>query len=437
MAEHSLQAMSAGGIFDHIGGGFSRYSTDEKWLVPHFEKMLYDNALLILACLEAFQLTQNRRYADAARRTADYILRELADPRGGFCCGQDADSDGVEGKYYLFTPEEVKRVLGEADGARFCQMYDITATGNFEGKSIPNRIGKSGPGWDGGDPRLLRLLEYRKSRTRLHLDRKVLLSWNGWTIMALAAAGGILGDSRYLNAAVRAQAFIQTAMTDETGRLYHRFCDGEAAHGGQLGDYAAYTLALVELYGRTFDTGYLREAVRCAKGMLELFEDRDGGGFYMTAHDASPLIARPKETYDGAIPSGNSAAAMALERLAGLTGDPLFREAADRQLAFLAGRIGDYPAGYCYALLAMSRVLYPRRELLCTGAHIPDELISYVRARPAHDLSILYKSRENETELAELAPFTKAYPASDEPVFYLCENGACRRPEREFKRLGL
>ena len=180
--------MSAGGIFDHVGGGFSRYSTDEKWLVPHFEKMLYDNALLILAYLEAFRLTQNKQYADTARRTADYILRELTDPQGGFYCGQDADSDGVEGKYYLFTPEEVKRVLGETDGIQFRQMYDITASGNFEGKSIPNCIGKSGPGWDAGDPRLLRLLEYRKLRTSLHLDRKILLSWNAWTILALAAA---------------------------------------------------------------------------------------------------------------------------------------------------------------------------------------------------------------------------------------------------------
>ena len=166
----------------------------------------------------------------------------------------------MEGKYYLFTPEEVKRVLSETDGFQFCQMYDITASGNFEGKSIPNRIGKSGLGWDAGDPRLLRLLEYRKSRTSLHLDRKILLSWDAWTTMALAAAGGILGDDRYLNAAVKAHAFIKSAMTDKTGRLYHRFCDGEAAYDGQLDDYAAYSLALVELYSRTFD-------VPCSKAM--------------------------------------------------------------------------------------------------------------------------------------------------------------------------
>ena len=437
MAERTLQAMAAGGIFDHIGGGFSRYSTDERWLVPHFEKMLYDNALLILAYLEALQLTGNQYYVDVTKRTADYILRELTDPSGGFYCGQDADSDGVEGKYYVFTPEEVREVLGEEDGAQFCQLYGVTPNGNFEGKSIPNRIGLSGQGWETGDPRLAKLLEYRRARTRLHLDNKILLSWNGWTIIALAAAGSIPDDTRYLNAAAKAQTFIQTSMTGADGRLYHRFCDGEAAHLGQLDDYAVYALALMELYARTFETAYLKDAIHYAKQMMELFEDREKGGYFMTAHDAQPLIARPKETYDGAIPSGNSAAAMVLERLAGLTGDVLFRKAADRQHAFLAGQIKDYPATSCYALLAMSQAVYPHKELLCTGASVPNEVRAYIKTRPAHDLSILYKSAENATELASLAPFTEAYPPSEQPVFYLCENGACRTPESDFDKLEL
>lgn len=438
MAEHTLRSMAAGGIFDHIGGGFSRYSTDECWLVPHFEKMLYDNALLILSYLEAFQLTREPYFADIAKRTADYILRELTVPSGGFYCGQDADSDGVEGKYYLFTPEEVRSVLGEEDAAEFCRMYDITAGGNFEGGSIPNRIGSSGAEWDAGDRRLLKLLEYRKARTDLHLDDKILLSWNGWTMIALAAAGSILDDGRYLDAAIKAQAFIEGSMTDEAGCLYHRFCDGDAAHSGQLDDYAVYALALTELYGRTFRTRYLRGAVRYAKQMMELFEDQAAGGYFMTAHDAETLIVRPKETYDGAIPSGNSAAAMVLERLAGLTGEAVFREAADRQHAFMAGQIGgEYPAGYCYALLAMSGAIYPHRELLCTGQTVPDEVRNYIKTNPAHDLSILYKSAENEKELDCLAPFTEPYPVSAQPVFYLCENNACRAPETDFHKLDL
>lgn len=435
MAEHTLQAMSAGGIFDHVGGGFSRYSTDEKWLVPHFEKMLYDNALLILAYLEAFRLTENQYYADIVRRTADYILRELAGSQGGFYCGQDADSDGVEGRYYVFTPEEISSVLGKKDGALFCQMYDITTEGNFEGKSIPNTIGKPGSCWNYDDPRLLKLVEYRRTRTKLHPDNKILLSWNAWTIIALAESGNVLNNSNYLSAAVTASDFIKAFMIDERGRLYHRFCEGEAAHAGQLDDYAVYALALTKLYNITFDIEYLREAIGCAKLMIELFEDRKNGGFFMTAHDVELLIARPKETYDGAIPSGNSVAAMVFERLAGLTGELFFREAADRQHAFLAGQIKEYPAGYCYALLAMSGILYPHRELLCTGKNIPDEVINYVKTNPSHDLSILYKSAENEKELAELVPFTKDYPVSDHPVYYLCENGTCHTPETEFEKL--
>ena len=437
MAEHTLQAMAAGGIFDHIGGGFSRYSTDKKWLVPHFEKMLYDNALLILAYLEAFQLTQNPYYADIARRTADYILRELTDPQGGFYCGQDADSDGVEGKYYVFTPEEIKQVLGDEDGALFCQMYDITTAGNFEGKSIPNRIVKSDSCWNEHDPRLLKLLEYRRTRAHLHLDKKILLSWNAWTIIAFAAAGSVLDDTRYLDGAVKAYEFIKAYMTDERGRLFLRFCDGEAAHAGQLDDYAVYALALTELYSRTFDTKYLKEAVRYAGQMIDLFEDKESGGFYMTAYDAEQLITRPKEIYDGALPSGNSAAAMALERLAGLTGELRFRKAADRQHAFLAGQIGEHPSAHCYALLAMSRVLYPHRELLCAGTGIPAEMVHYMKTQPFHDVSMLYKSPENEKELATLAPFTKDYPVSAHPIYYLCENGACHKPENDFNKLNL
>ena len=171
--------------------------------------------------------------------------------------------------------------------------------------------------------------------------------------------------------------------------------------------------------------------------MIDLFEDKVDGGFYMTAHDAETLITRPKETYDGAVPSGNSVAAMVLERLAGLTGESLFRDAADRQLAFLAGKIKEYPAGHCYALLSLSEALYPHRELLCTGERIPDEVVDYIRKNPCHNLSILYKSAENERALADLAPFTKDYPVSDHPVFYLCENGTCHSPVTDFNGLDL
>ena len=437
MVRTTLDAMASGGIFDHIGGGFSRYSTDEKWLVPHFEKMLYDNALLMLAYLEAFQLTGEESYVDTVRKTADFILRELTDKDGGFYCGQDADSDGVEGKYYVFTPDEVVNVLGEESGREFCEIYNITNEGNFEGKSIPNLIGKLGKGWKHKDARLIKLIEYRKRRAGLHLDNKILLSWNAWMIMAMVRAGSILNDGVYLDAAKKAHGFIKTHMTDEKNRLYLRFCDGEAAHRGQLDDYAVYALSLTELYRVTQDIEYLKEAMLRTEQMMELFEDKKRGGYYITSHDAESLIARPKETYDGAIPSGNSVAAMALENLARLTGKQRLIEAADRQQRFIAGEISEYPGGHAFALMAMANALYPKKELLYTGSSVPNEIIDHIRSHPAHDLSILYKSAENEEELSKLAPFTKDYPISEHTVWYLCENGACHAPVMDFSELEL
>lgn len=439
MAQTTLDAMACGGLQDHIGGGFSRYSTDEKWLVPHFEKMLYDNALLIMAYLKAFQLTKLERYADTARRTADYILRELTDEQGGFYCGQDADSDSVEGKYYVFTPEESEAVLGKEDGQAFNRLYGITAAGNFEGKSIPNRIGQTEDGWQAKDERLLKLYQYRLNRVKLHKDDKILLSWNAWTILALSQAGRILGDDRYLHAARRAQQFIENNMTDQNGRLYLRWRDGEAAHIGQLEDYAVYALALLELYRAAFEPEYLNEAICRARQMIELFEDQENGGYFITASDAERLIARPKETYDGALPSGNSVAAMVLQRLAMLTGETEWQEAAHRQLRFMVGEITGYPAGSSFALLAMADALYLHRELICAvNGNVPWELKAYLKENPADELHILIKSADNAALLSQCAPFTRDYPVpEDGAVYYLCENGACKAPVMNFEQLQL
>lgn len=439
MAQITLEDMARGGIHDHIGGGFSRYSTDEMWLVPHFEKMLYDNALLMITYVTAFQYTKRKCFADVANRTARYILRELAGEEGGCYCGQDADSGGVEGKYYVFTPEEGKQVLGEADGGEFCRLYDITQSGNFEGKSIPNRIRSFEEGWSQEDPRLKKLYDYRLNRAKLHKDDKILLSWNAWTMIGLAKAAGALDERSYLDAAVRIQRFIESRMTDDDNRLYLRYRDGEAAHGGQLEDYAVYALALLELYRATFDAGYLKEAVRRAKQMVELFEDRETGGYFMTASDGEKLIARPKETYDGAIPSGNSAAAMVLQSLAALTGEREWQAAADRQMRFLAENIGEYPSASCFGILAMMDAVYPHRELVCANkSGLPRELEAYLKEHPAEDLCILLKTAGNAELLAGLAPFTRDYPIADKgPVYYLCENGTCKTPVTDFRQLKL
>ena len=433
MAETTLNAMAKGGIHDHIGGGFSRYSTDGQWLIPHFEKMLYDNALLILAYLEAYQVTEKETYRDIVQHTADYILRELTDEEGGFYCGQDADSEGVEGKYYVFTPDEVMSVLGEADGKEFCRLYGITEEGNFEGRSIPNRIHHDQTEENDKVNDKEKLYQYRLNRTTLHKDDKILLSWNAWTILALARAGAVLKEERYLEAARKAREFIEAHMTGEDGRLYLRFRDGEAANQGQLEDYAVYTLALLELYRTDFQVEYLSCAIQRARQMIHFFEDEKAGGYFMNASDAVQLIARPKEMYDGAMPSGNSAAAMALQKLAALTGDVYWQDAARRQIGYCAGEIYEYPAGYSFALLAMADAVYPHRELVCTvSGGMSEKLRRQIDDLPIYGIDILVKTKENADDLAKCVPFTAEYPLPQEGVmYYLCENGVCQTPVRE------
>ena len=445
MAEHTLKQMYRGGIFDHIGGGFSRYSTDEKWLVPHFEKMLYDNALLAYSYLEAFHQTKHPLYERAARQILDYVLNELTDEQGGFYCGQDADSDGVEGKFYTFTPEELSTLLGKEASAEFCQWFGITKPGNFEGKNIPNLLDnpdfeKENKSIDALKPILY---SYRLKRTHLHKDDKLLTSWNGLMIAAFSKAGRILHESGYLDAALKAQSFIQNHLYNEHGDLFIRWKDGDAAHPGQIDDYAFYTLALLEIYETTFRISYLKEAVRLVNRMLDLFWDNEDGGFYLYSKDSEALISRPKEVYDGAIPSGNSVAALLLSRLSRLTGDVRFLKYSERQFRFLAGRIQSYPAGYSFALLSLLEELYPAKELVCVVSDERDisDLQDYLRELYIPNLTILVKTPENEKELADLAGFTADYPnfpqnagEGDFPTqesqvrYYLCQNGTCGTP---------
>lgn len=464
MAETTLTQMYRGGIFDHIGGGFSRYSTDERWLVPHFEKMLYDNALLVMAYVKAYSLTGRKLYGCAAGMILKYIEAELTDPQGGFYCGQDADSDGVEGKYYVFTPEEINGILGTKQGKAFCRNYGITGTGNFEGKSIPNLLGneeyesicEGRTGSEAADGRSKsrsqgrreadeiyeKLYDYRLGRTRLHKDDKILVSWNGWMISACAKAGAVLGEKKYVDMAVRAEEFISTALV-RNGRLLVRYRDGDGAGEGKLDDYACYSLALLELYRVTFQTDYLARAVCWADKMIEQFLDRERGGFFLNAKDAEQLIVRTKETYDGAMPSGNSAAARVLQRLAQLTGEAKWQEALEGQLKYLAGAMEGYPYGHSFALLTMMDVLYPSRELVCTLSSgccgderrkLTNQLAYLVQTVPG--LAIAVKTEENKEELKRLAPYTGDYPVPEAGnLFYLCSGGSCMPPVPELSEL--
>lgn len=289
------------------------------------------------------------------------------------------------------------------------------------------------------DPRLNKLYEYRLNRTKLHKDDKTLLSWNAWAMIAHAKAGQALEEPSYLDAAIRIHDFIESKMVTENDRLYLRYRDGEAAYVGQLEDYAVYALALLELYRVTFDAKYLQAAIHRAKQMVELFEDKKNGGYFMTAFDGEQLIARSKETYDGAMPSGNSVAAMVLQSLASLTGEKEWQAAAGRQLSFLAGEIGEYPSASCFGVLAMMDALYSHRELVCASSDgLPGELAEYLKEHPADDLHVLLKTKENAEALAACAPFIKDYPIPElGAMYYLCENGACKAPVLDLAQLNL
>ena len=440
MAEKTLEQMYRGGIFDHIGGGFSRYSTDTQWLAPHFEKMLYDNALLGFVYLEAYQNLARPLYKFVVRRVLDYVLRELTNEEGGFYCGQDADSDGVEGKYYVFTVQEIKSVLGEADGSAFCDWFAIHEEGNFEGKNIPNLL--ENKDYDQENQVIEKLCEklydYRLQRTKLHKDDKILTAWNSLMIAALAKASLVLGEPRYLAAARAAQLFIQNHLIQDDGRLAVRWREGEAAGEGKLEDYAFYGWALLQLYEATFDLSYLTEAIRVSSQMVEHFFDQEKGGFYLYASDGEQLITRPKELYDGAMPSGNSVAAAVLLKLDKLTAEKTWRELSQKQLGFIAARIADSPAAHTFSLTAMLEVLYPSQEMVCSSSD-PDisvKLREFMRERYLPNLTILLKTKDNCEALGKVAPFTQDYPIPGEgSAFYLCQGASCSAAVYSFEDL--
>lgn len=439
--EKTLDSMYLGGIFDHVGYGFSRYSTDEKWLVPHFEKMLYDNALLVHAYIDTYQYTGKQSYKEIAEMTLAYVERELTHPEGGFYCAQDADSEGVEGKYYVFDPMEIEQVLGKEDAAYFNSYFDITKEGNFEGKSIPNRIKSLHPTTPLEDKQInamrTKIYDYRYKRTTLHKDDKILTSWNGIMIGAFAKAYKVLRKEKYLHLAQAADSFLCNHLTDGTTLFVH-YRDGKASGVGHIDDYAFYSWALLELYEATLETDYLRRSLSWITQLIELFFDDTSGGFYLYSSEAESLIARPKEVYDGAIPSGNSVAAYVLEKLYRLTGNSNLRKTLDKQLNFLTNEVVHYPNAFCFSMMAFMQELFPTKELVCV---LPidesmEELNEMISSHFLPQLSILVKTKQTKEALSQLAEFTKDYPSTtDEPFFYLCENHACLAPVHDLTKI--
>lgn len=431
MVEHTLQAMYRGGIFDHIGGGFSRYSTDNDWLAPHFEKMLYDNALLTMAYTEAYQLTQNELYAGIVERILRYVEREMTLPEGGFCSAQDADSEGEEGKYYTFTQQEIFRVLGEQDGKTFCAEYGITPQGNFEGKNIPNRLDQPATLPDLSLQRMQeQLYDYRSCRYRLHKDDKVLTSWNALMIAAYAKAYRALGKEGYLCSAQNAFLFLEQHLTAPDGRLWVSYRAGKANGYGLLEDYAFFAWACLELYESTFHIVYLERACALMKTVLAKFSSTNGG-FYLSPEDGETLVLRPKEMLDGAMPSGNSVAAWCLVRLAALTGEKLWQETADQQLMAYHWLFQRQPSAATFALTALMQLVYPTWELICmlSDTQQKAEIAKQLGAIAHPQTAILVISPDDRDRIAQLAPFVKNYPVpAAGTTYYLCQNRQCAAP---------
>jgi len=377
MVTHSLARMAAGGMHDQLGGGFARYSVDERWLVPHFEKMLYDNALLAVAYLEAFLVTGRTDFAAVCRSTLDYLLRDMTDPAGGIWSAEDADSEGEEGRFYVWSPAEVTALLGDAEAALFCRVYDVTAAGNFEGHSIlnlprpiPKVAEELGIGAAELEGRLARsraaLFAARRSRVRPGTDDKVLVAWNGLAIDALARAGAALGEPRYIDAAARAASFLLGACRDADGRLAHQWRRGRASGLAFAEDLACMAEGLVSLYEATWDEQWIASACELADRLLG-FRDPTTGAFFQTSPEHEALLVRRPDLFDNATPSSTGMAATVLVRLAAFTGRERYRRAAEGALVSVAAIAAQAPSSVGQSLIALDRALGPTEQHVILG----------------------------------------------------------------------
>lgn len=444
IVEHTLKSMHAGGIYDHIGYGFSRYSVDERWLVPHFEKMLYDNALLAYTYLETHQATQDPFYARVAKEIFHYTERVMTSPEGGFYCAEDADSEGEEGRFYVWSHEEIHQLLDEDTADLFCEVYDVTVSGNFEGHNILNLINRDltklaaeyGMTADELDARLeparQKLFEVREERVHPHKDDKILTSWNGLMIAALAKGAAVLQDTHYLHLAQRASEMIDEKLVNEHGRLLARYRDGESNFLAYLDDYAFYAWGLHELYMASGDTRYLERAQQLIDDAISLFWDEENGGFFFYGSDAEQLIARPKEIYDSAIPSGNSVMAYNLIRHSRLTGSERFAEYGDKQLQAFSASVDQHPSAHAFLLLALQLQLGKSMEIVVTEGDNVDafgEMVRHVQQAHLPFAVHIFKGKDNQDEINRLAPaHTDKTAVNGQSAVYICENFACQQP---------
>lgn len=463
----TLREMAKGGMYDQLGGGFHRYSVDARWFVPHFEKMLYDQAQLANSYIEAFQITGDRSYAETARGILDYVLREMSDDAGGFYSAEDADSTidpaqpdvKGEGAFYIWSQQEIEDILGERDTSWFCYRFGVEREGNvrndphneFTGKNIPfqaHSVEETASQFEKPVAEVQnalleagrKLMEARARRVRPHLDDKVLTAWNGLMISAFAKAGAVLSEPRYTEAARRAADFIIGRMYNaESGILLRRYRQGDAAIPGFLDDYAFFTQALLDLYETTFELRDLQLAIRLAEKQSELFEDREQGAFYSTGAGDRTLVMRIKEDYDGAEPSGNSIAVLNLLRLAQITGRRDLRESAERALAAFGPRIMAAPVGVPQMLVAYESSQSKPKQIIIVGERKSPDTRALLEALESRFLPnrvvLLIDDEKARRVLAGYLPVVADMTALDgKATAYVCEDYTCRLPAVEVEQ---
>ncbi|MGG1882870.1 thioredoxin domain-containing protein [Bacillus safensis] len=437
----TLDGMANGGIYDHIGSGFSRYSTDEKWLVPHFEKMLYDNALLMEAYTEAYQLTPKPEYEKLVQRLIQFIKQDMMNQGGSFYSAIDADSEGKEGQYYVWSKDEIITHLGEELGALFCEVYHITEEGNFEGENIPHTISTSFEDIKASlsiDDKTLQsklqearqiLQSVRQQRPAPLVDDKVLTSWNALMIASLAKAGRVFDTEEAILMAKQAMSFLETHLVQHD-RLMVRYREGDVKHLGFIEDYAHMLKAYMSLYEATFELDWLEKATAIAENMFELFWDKEKGGFFFSGSDAEALLVREKEVYDGAMPSGNSTALKHLLMLSRLTGRQDWLDTLQQMFQAFYVDVSSYPSGHTAFLQGLLSQYATKREIIILGKNgdpQKEQLLQALQKRFVPFDIIL--TAETGKELAKLAPFTKDYKTIDgKTTVYICENYSCRQP---------
>jgi uncharacterized protein YyaL (SSP411 family) len=443
MVRHTLDKMARGGIYDHLGGGFARYSTDARWLVPHFEKMLYDNALLADVYLEAYQATADAEYARVARETLDYILGRMTSPEGGIYSTEDADSEGVEGKYYVWTLAELNEVLGADRAGTFAYVYDVTEAGNWEHKNIlnlPKPIAQAAKllGRDEAELRRAldedraRLLAVRDRREPPGKDTKVLTSWNGLMIGPLAEATRILRDDCYLDAARRSAGFLLDRMRTGDGRLLHSYKDGQPKFNGYLDDYTNLIDGLTRLFEASGEPRWIESALDLCRVMIAEFAEAEGGGFFYTGKSHEALVARQRDAFDNATPSGNAMAATALLRLAALTGRADLEAAGRKTLESVQYVMEQAPMAAGQSLVALDFLLAPTQELAVIAGSDPDEyraVLERIWSRFLPHAVVAPAAVPPLPELVRMVPLLADRPAREgRTTTYVCEHFVCREP---------